>query len=100
MRTFQVDSMDFDWILLFKVNRFSLTGQDPGKSDDENISLEIVNQLRRCTSVDAGICMPATNQSYLVHTVRTFSNPLSYLGGPHLPVGQRASKESILSIDE
>ncbi len=39
---------------------------------------------------------------HLGDTVRTFANPLSYLGGPRLADSdrQRASKESILSIDD
>lgn len=96
---------------------FSLTRQGPawstipGESDEvsinsptvinnENLCLnvELVKRPQRPMSVGPGICVPTS--IYLDDNTRTFSNPLSYLGGPHLPVAQRASKESVLSIDD
>ncbi|KAK0162952.1 hypothetical protein PV327_006677 [Microctonus hyperodae] len=36
---------------------------------------------------------------YLGDDMRTFANPLSYLGGPRLPPQNRTSIESVLSLD-
>jgi len=84
---------------------------NPGESDDVSINspsvinnqnlclnVELVKRPQRPMSVGPGICVPTS--IYLDDSTRTFSNPLSYLGGPYLPVTQRASKESVLSIDE
>ncbi|KAK9688159.1 hypothetical protein QE152_g35749 [Popillia japonica] len=36
---------------------------------------------------------------FLNENQRKFANPISYLGGPQLPVKSRSSIESVLSID-
>lgn len=45
---------------------------------------------------------PAPAPVYLADNVRTFANPISYLGGPRLlsnSTAPRTSKESVLSLD-
>ena len=59
------------------------------------------DQVKLQRSMSDG-AMPVPSPIYVDDTVRTYANPLSYIGGPRLLTAnlERASKESVLSIDE
>ena len=63
---------------------------------------EEIGFRQRSMSDGRGVVVVVPSPIHISDDVRTFANPLSYLGGPRLLTANlsRASKESVLSIDE
>lgn len=78
---------------------------DDDASDDEPDVGRVgqQNRVQAFPSRSAGPLRPlAPMPVYLADNVRTFANPISYLGGPRLlsnSTAPRTSKESVLSLD-